>query len=269
MSLIRNATASIAVILLTACSAINPVLDTTHPVKYYVPNVLNVYPHDTTAFTQGLEIHDGQLYESTGQYGKSELRQLNGPNGAIKQQVAVGDRYFAEGLTRVGDVLIQLTWQTGVALVYDVNTFQQVGQFTYTGEGWGLCYDGANIWMSNGSAELTVRDARTFAEIRRVPVTLYGQPVTRLNELECANGTVYSNVWYSDEIMQIDKLTGRVIGVIDASGLLSEDERPSDGAVLNGIAYDSRTGHFFLTGKLWPKLFEVTLVEVSSPQDRG
>lgn len=260
LSVLKRIVSLAGLAILTGCGGVNLALDVTHPVSYYVPKVINIYPHDTTAFTQGLEIHEGRIYESTGQYGQSVLRQVDRQNGVVTQEVPVAPEYFAEGLTRVGNVLIQLTWQDGIALVYDVNTFQQISQFTYTGEGWGLCYDGVNIWMSNGTAELTVRDARTFAELRRVPVTLYGQPVSKLNELECANSYIYSNIWYSDEIMQIEKLTGRVIGVIDATGLLTEADKAANTSILNGIAYDSQTGHFWLTGKYWPKLFEVTFV---------
>lgn len=176
--------------------------------------------------------------------------------------VALDARYFGEGLALVGDRLIQLTWQEGTAFVYDRATFERVGTFSYEGEGWGLCFDGEALYMSDGSATLTRRDPETFEVLETVEVTLRGEPVALLNELECAKGRVYANVFTTDVIVRIDPASGRVQGVVDASALLSAEERArlTRDAVLNGIAYNPEADTFYLTGKLWPKLFEVRFV---------
>lgn len=209
--------------------------------------------HDPAAFTQGLLWHDGQLFESTGRYGQSTLRQVDPTSGRVARQVALDDRYFGEGLALVGRRLIQLTWQRGVALVWDLGTFEQVESFAYAGEGWGLCFDGLRLVMSDGSDRLTFRDPASFAETGRIAVTNAGRPVQRLNELECVDGLVYANVWQTEEIVRIDPETGIVTGVIDASGLL-DGPLPE---VLNGIAYVPTSQRFLITGKLWPRMFEV------------
>lgn len=227
-----------------------------------VPEVLETYPHDATAFTQGLLLEDGHFYESTGIYGQSTLREVIPETGEVLREVALPEEYFAEGLTLVDDYLIQITWQEGTAFVYDLETFEQTDTFTYEGEGWGICYDGAQIVMSDGSANLTMRDPETFEAQDTVEVTLDGQPVTMLNELECVDGFVYANIWRSDTIVKIDE-SGKVVEEIDASGLLTDAERAQmvQDAVLNGIAYDAEAGTFFLTGKLWPKMLEVRFSE--------
>ncbi len=224
------------------------------------PEVLSVRPHDADAFTQGLLFFDGSLFESVGRYGQSSLREVDPRTGGVLRRVAVPDEFFAEGLARVGDRLIQLTWREGTAFVYELETLRRVGSFRYEGEGWGLCYDGSRLYMSDGSATLTVRDPRTFTVIGRVPVNLDGSPVPLLNELECVRGAVYANVWQTNALVEIDKTSGAVRNVIDASGLLTDAEAvPAD--VLNGIAYNRKQDTFLLTGKLWPKLFEVRLPE--------
>ncbi|MBC8100238.1 MAG: glutaminyl-peptide cyclotransferase [Armatimonadetes bacterium] len=252
----------IALLLLvttTACDALLGSLTPAEP-QILIPTVLNAYPHDVNAFTQGLVLADGRLYESTGLFGQSTLREVDLTTGAVLRSVAVAPEYFAEGLALVDDRLIQLTWQSGIALIYDRDTFAPLGSYTYSGEGWGLCYDGAQLYMSDGSSTLFIRDAQSFEIIRQVTVALDGQPVERLNELECVGDAIYANVWQTDAIVVIDKLTGRVRDVIDASTLLTPDERAqlTDGnAVLNGIAYDAERGHFYITGKLYPTLWEV------------
>jgi glutaminyl-peptide cyclotransferase len=223
-----------------------------------IPEVLAVRPHDTDAFTQGLLLFDGSLFESVGRYGQSSLREVDPRTGEVLRQVEVPDAFFAEGLARVGDRLIQLTWREGRAFVYDLETFRRVGTFIYRGEGWGLCYDGQRLYMSDGSATLTVREPRTFEALGTVTVMLGGSPVPLLNELECARGALYANVWQTNMIVEIDKASGRVTSVFDASGLLSEAEA-AEADVLNGVAYDPARDTFFITGKLWPKLFEVRL----------
>lgn len=221
--------------------------------------VLAVFPHDRGAFTQGLLFHDGSLYESTGLYGRSSLRQVDPTTGAVKRSVPLPPKLFGEGLARVDDRLIQITWKQGVAPVYNLFAFEQVGQFTYSGEGWGLCYDDVRLVMSNGSSSLTFRDPQTFSPIGTVPVTLNGRPVERLNELECVGQHVYANIWQTDTIVRINAASGRVDATIDASGLLGPDDRVGVD-VLNGVAYDAERDVFLITGKLWPKLFEVRFV---------
>ncbi|HEX7021904.1 MAG TPA: glutaminyl-peptide cyclotransferase [Trueperaceae bacterium] len=228
------------------------------------PRVLHTYPHDTGAFTEGLIYYQGALYESTGRNGHSSLRKVDIESGEIlpdPKPVTLADEYFGEGLARVGDRLIQLTWQKGTAFVYDLATFQKTGSFTYQGEGWGLCYDGTELYMSNGGSSLAVRDPDDFELLREIPVTLHGEPVPYLNELECAQGSIYANIFTTDYIVRIDPASGRVTAVIDASGLLSASQRQSLGTdpnkVLNGIAFNAQTGAFYVTGKNWPQLFEV------------
>ena len=228
-----------------------------------VPEILGVYPHDPEAFTQGLLLEDGRFYESTGLYGESTLREVVPETGEVLREVAVSPDIFAEGLTLVEDKLIQITWREGVALIYDRDTFEQTDTLSYEGEGWGLCYDGAALVMSDGSATLTRRDPATLAVLGATEVTLDGQPVTQLNELECVGDDVYANVWQTDTIVRIAD-SGQVTQEIDASSLLSDAERAGLGpnAVLNGIAYDAEAETFFLTGKLWPKVLEVRFTKL-------
>ena len=223
-------------------------------------DVLRELHHDTSAYTQGLLWWDGSLYESTGRYGESRLRRLDPATGAIEQQVAVPPAFFGEGLARAGDRLIMLTWMAERALVFDLRSFDAVRTFRYRGEGWGLCHDGDRLVMSNGSDTLTFRDPESFEPVGEVRVTLRGRPRDQLNELECVDGAVYANVWQEDFIVRIDPASGRVTHQIDASGLLTRDEaRGVD--VLNGIAYQPDDGTFYITGKWWPKMFEVRFVE--------
>ncbi len=224
--------------------------------------VLGSAPHDPRAFTQGLVFYDGSLYESTGLYGQSTVREVDRTTGEVRRQVRLDPTVFGEGLARVGDRLIQITWQQGVAFVYDLATFERVDQYSYTGEGWGLCSDGTRLVMSDGSSSLTFRDPQTFAAIGTVSVTLDSRPVDRLNELECVGDRVYANVWMTDQIVRIDPSSGRVDAVIDAANLLAPAER-SGADVLNGIAYDPDQDVFLITGKLWPRLFAVRFVPPS------
>jgi glutaminyl-peptide cyclotransferase len=221
--------------------------------------VLSVRPHDPQAYTQGLLFEGGALYESTGLYGQSSLRQLDPKTGEVKRRLNLPQSFFAEGLALVGDKLIQLTWQEGSAFVYSLAGFERTAEHRYQGEGWGLCHDGRRLVMSDGSDRLTFRDPQTFAAQGSLAVTLAGEPVYQLNELECAEGALYANVWQTDEILRIDPSTGKVTARIDASGLLSGSEQER-AEVLNGIAYDPAAGTFLITGKLWPKMFEVEFV---------
>jgi glutaminyl-peptide cyclotransferase len=221
--------------------------------------VIGVAPHDREAFTQGLLWHEGTLYESTGLHGRSSLRQVDRATGEVRRLVHLDPTLFAEGLARVGNRLIQITWKEGVALVYDLQTLERVDQLNYSGEGWGLCYDGERLIMTDGSSNLTMRDPQTFSPTGSIAVMLEGRPIDRLNELECVGNRVYANVWMTDMILRIDPRSGRVEAVIDASNLLSPEERRT-ADVLNGIAYDPEREVFLITGKLWPKLFEVRFV---------
>ena len=220
-------------------------------------NVHRAFPHDTSAYTQGLLWWDDRLYESTGQYGSSDLRRIDPATGAVEQEVDISPAYFGEGLARVDDRLIMLTWKAQRAFVFGLERFDEQRTFRYEGEGWGLCNDGSRLVMSNGSNRLTFRDLRTFEVLDDVPVTLRGFPLTQLNELECVGGAVYANVYQTDFLVRIDPDTGRVTHYIDAAGLLTREEaRGVD--VLNGIAFDPGAETFYITGKLWPKMFEVT-----------
>jgi glutamine cyclotransferase len=223
-------------------------------------DILREIPHDTEAFTQGLLWWQGRLYESTGQYGSSTLRRVHPDTGAVEQRINLEPGYFAEGLARVEDRLIQLTWQAQRAFVYHLESFKVLNTLRYEGEGWGLCHDGSRLIMSDGSDTLMFRDPHSFELIGSVPVTLRGYPQTDLNELECVDGVVYANVWESDYIVRVDVDTGRVTHQIDALGLLTSAERIGAG-VLNGIAYNPETETFYITGKLWPKMFEVRFVD--------
>jgi glutaminyl-peptide cyclotransferase len=221
------------------------------------PRVEAVYPHDTAAFTEGLELFEGKLFESTGLNGKSTVRRVDLTTGVVEKNLALDSSLFGEGLTRIDRTLIQLTYTTGIAIVYDLDTFAEIKRFTYTGQGWGLCYDGTDLVMSNGSDKLAFRDPVTFAMRREVAVKRNGTAVTNLNELECVGSLVYINEWKTDNILRVDKATGNMLTLIDASALLTADEKKNVD-VLNGIAYDQSKGRFYLTGKYWPKLFEVS-----------
>ncbi len=224
--------------------------------------VVNVYPHDPEAFTQGLVLHDGVLFESTGLEGRSTLREVELTTGKVKRRLDLPRTYFGEGLALAGDRLFQLTWQNRVAFVYEPATFKQLGQLAYDTEGWGLCFDGQRLVLSDGSDTLYFHDPQTFAPLGKIAVTMNGKALQRLNELECVDGSVYANVWTTTSIVRIDPQTGAVTAVIDASGLLTPAEQKR-ADVLNGLAYDATRSTFYITGKLWPKLFEVRFVPTS------
>jgi len=225
--------------------------------------VREVRPHDSGAFTQGLLWSEGKLYESTGEYGESSLRRVDPVSGAVEKQVSLPADLFGEGLALVDNRLIQLTWQRGLALVYDLETFEVIDRYSYEGEGWGLCDDGYRLFMSDGTATLSLRDRDSFEEMDRLQVTLEGRALGALNELECAEGWVYANVYQTDAIVRIDPQTGEVGAVINAAGLLSPEEQAA-AEVLNGIAYRSDTSSFLLTGKYWPSMFEVEFTPPAS-----
>ena len=232
------------------------------------PVVVRRLPHDRGAFTEGLLLEGGALYESTGEFGTSTLREVDLATGLVLRSVALPDEEFGEGLAWVESKLIQLTYRNGIAHVYDAATFEETGRFEYDGEGWGLCYDGARLIMTNGSDRLFFRDPDSFELLGDVPVTLDGAPLPGVNELECVRGEVFANVFPTQAIVRIDPETGRVLTRIDARGLLTPDE--SDGVdVLNGIAFVPDTARFLLTGKYWPTLFEVDFPGVLTTAEPG
>jgi glutamine cyclotransferase len=222
--------------------------------------IVHAYPHDQQAYTQGLIYVDGHLYESTGLKGQSSLRMEDLETGRILQLQDVPSQYFAEGLAAWGSTLIQLTWQNHVALVYDRFSFRLLRTVPYPGEGWGLTQDGKSLILSDGTATLRFLDPITLRELRRVTVKDHGSPVTQLNELEFIHGQIYANIWHSDRIARISPATGKVFGWIDLTGLLPPSQRSSPEAVLNGIAYDPAHDRLFVTGKLWPTLFEIKVL---------
>ncbi len=262
-------------------------------VEQLVPEVLAVYPHDPDAYTQGLLLHDGFLYESTGKYGFSSLRKVDPETGEVLYSISLPEEIFAEGLALVEDRFIQITWYNGFALTYDYAAFAEetisdVGIIFYQTVGWGLCYDGDAVYMTDGSSALYKRDPETFDLLETLEITLDGQPLAQANELECVGDSIFANIYQTDTIVRIDKATGAVTASIDAAGLLTDEEQAAlgnsgeklnflqynpdtsafdvrtefltGGEVLNGIAYKPETDTFLITGKLWPKLFEVRFV---------
>lgn len=220
--------------------------------------VVKSYPHDTDAFTQGLLWHDGALYESTGREQKSTLRRVDLETGKVLQLHRLPADIFGEGLSLAGDRFIQISWQNRRAFVYDARTFELLGEWNYNGEGWGLTFDGKNLVMSDGSEYLTWRNPKTFEEEKRIAVSFNGKPLKNLNELEWINGEVWANVWQTNYIVRIDPQSGAVKEYLDCSGLLGKSRRGGED-VLNGIAYDAAKKRIFITGKLWPRLFEIAL----------
>ena len=234
------------------CSAFGQTVD--------IGQVVHTFPHDSKAFTQGLVYVDGYLFESTGIAGQSSLRKEDLETGGILQFHDVPSQYFAEGLTNWEDTLIQLTWESHIAFVYDRSTFRLLRTFHYEGEGWGLTQDGKSLILSDGTATLRFFDPATFHEQRSIVVKDRGKPVTQVNELEFVHGEIFANIWHSDRIARISPATGKVVGWIDLTGLLPENQRSGPEAVLNGIAYDAAKDRLFVTGKLWPRIFEIKLI---------
>lgn len=222
--------------------------------------VINRFPHDPQAFTQGLVYHEGEFYESTGLYGQSSLRKVALESGSVLEILPIPEPYFAEGLTLWEDNLIQITWKEGVGFVYNLADFQPKLTFTYESEGWGITHDGNNLIMSDGTSTLYFLDPVTFEVVREVSVTLDNVPVTNINELEYILGEVYANIWLTNTIMRIDPSSGKVLGTIDLAGLLAGDPGFENADVLNGIAYDAKTDRLFVTGKFWPWVFEIKLI---------
>lgn len=222
----------------------------------YSYDVVNTYPHDPKAFTQGLVFEDGVLYESTGQEGESWLRKVDLATGAVLQQQDIDDQYFGEGMVIRGDDIVTLTWRHQKGFIFDKATFARKGEWTYGGEGWGLTSDGAVIYMSDGTSAIRKLDPATLEETGRIDVKMNGRPVDQLNELEVVKGEIWANVFQTERIVRIDPASGEVKGVIYLGGLLKPEERRNTD-VLNGIAYDKAGDRIFVTGKYWPKLFEI------------
>lgn len=221
--------------------------------------VIATYPHDTGAFTQGLFFSDGRLFESTGQHGESAIREVDLTTGKVKREAKLPPEYFGEGSTGWGKTIVSLTWKHGKGFRWDRDSFRKLGEFAYPGEGWGLTQDGKTLILSDGSSELRFLDPKTFTEQRRISVTWRGKPVRQINELEYVRGEILANIWHSDLIARIDPETGVIKGVIDLRAVIaSVDVRDSE-AVLNGIAWDDKSGKLYVTGKRWPKLFEIAL----------
>jgi glutaminyl-peptide cyclotransferase len=228
-------------------------------VPLYGYEIVHTFPHDPDAYTQGLEFREGKFLESTGRTGKSSLRDVEVETGKVLKQINVPTPYFAEGLTLLNGKIYQLTWQHHTGFIYDAATFKKVGEFSYEGEGWGLTNDGSSLILSDGTDQIRFLDPSTFKVQRTIAVIDKDVPVSRLNELELVRGEIYANVWTEDRIARIDSKTGRVTGWIQLAGLIPRTELRDDEAVLNGIAYDEAHDRLFVTGKLWPKLFEIRL----------
>jgi glutaminyl-peptide cyclotransferase len=231
-----------------------------HKTPLYSFKIINTFPHDSEAFTQGLEYRGGFLYESTGLKGRSSLRKVRLETGEVLQRIDLPADYFGEGITLFKNEIVQLTWQSHVGFVYNLSDFRQVRQFSYPGEGWGLANDDREIFMSDGTPEIRVLDPATLAEKRRFTVHDGTMQIRDLNELEYVEGELCANIWQTNRIARISPQTGEVLGWVDLTGLLSPVYRLAEGAVLNGIAYDAQHKRLFVTGKLWPYLFEIRLV---------
>ena len=253
-----------ASICFASCSNSSDSTEETPPVTaataLFTYAVVNTYAHDPTAFTQGLVFDHDVLFEGTGLRGQSTLRRVELTTGKVLQMQALPAQFFGEGVVVFGNTIIQLTWQSRIGFVYDKRTFALLDQFTYPTEGWGITHDGNRLIMSDGTPTLHVLDPDTFEEIAQIAVHDESGPVTRLNELEYVRGEIYANVWQTDRIARIDPQSGRIVGWIDLTGLLAPEERRQPVDVLNGIAYDAPHDRLFVTGKLWPKLFEIRLV---------
>ena len=254
-SLVPPTATAIAMATPPAATAVPaPIMSTTSTYE-----IVNAYPHDVRAFTEGLIFYRGEFYESTGLNGQSSLRRVKIETGVVLQKIELPPQYFGEGLTLFNDHLFQLTWQNQTGLVYDRATFKQVGLFAYPMQGWGITHDGRRLIISDGTPVLHFYDPAKLVETQRITVTLNGQPVAMLNELEYVRGEIYANVWQTNFIARIDPASGRVLGMIDLTGLLGPADRQQPVDVLNGIAYDSTTDRLFVTGKLWPKVFEIKI----------
>ena len=248
-----------AVLTIISCSS-TPVSQESKPAAVYTYKIINVYPHDRNAFTEGLVFENGNMYEGTGQLGRSSLRRVKLETGEVLQARQLSDKDFGEGITIYGDKIIQLTWQSGKGFIYDKNSFKLLNEFSYSTEGWGITTDGKRLIMSDGSSNLYFLDPETFKVTGSIKVHYNDNPVSGINELEYVNGRIYANIWYTDRIAIIDPGNGRVTGWIDLTGLLASQGYNGPADILNGIAYDAKSDRLFVTGKYWPLLFEIKVV---------
>jgi glutamine cyclotransferase len=237
----------------TSAPAANPV------VAKYGYQIVNIWPHDSNAFTQGLILADGKFLESTGQEGRSSLRSVDLQTGRVLKKVDVPEPYFAEGIALLNGKIYQLTWQDHVGFIYDAQTFDRLGQFNYAGEGWGLTTDGKSLILSDGTNRIRFLDPADFHVTKTITVLDGQTPIDQLNELEYVQGAIYANVWHDDRIAIIDPQNGHITGWINLAGLIPQGELQDPEAVLNGIAYDQANDKVYVTGKLWPRLFEIKL----------
>ncbi|HWG49611.1 MAG TPA: glutaminyl-peptide cyclotransferase [Candidatus Acidoferrales bacterium] len=248
-------------LLVLAMPMLQPARKNRHgSVPEYSYRIVNSFPHDPQAYTQGLVYKDGFFYEGTGLTGRSSLRRAGLETGEVLQRVDLAPEFFGEGITLLGGKIFQLTWKAHTGFIYDARDFRQLGRFSYAGEGWGLTTDGHDLYMSDGTPEIRVLDPVTLMEKRRIRVHDGAIPVQELNELEYINGEIFANVWQTDKIARISPRTGKIVGWIDLAGILSPVYRRTPDAVLNGIAYDSKGKRLFVTGKLWPSIFEIQLI---------
>ncbi|HEY0320686.1 MAG TPA: glutaminyl-peptide cyclotransferase [Pyrinomonadaceae bacterium] len=233
-------------------------------IPVYTYEIVATYPHDPKAYTQGLVIYDGTLYESTGQYGESSLRKVELKKGKVKKKLDVPGQYFAEGMTILNGKIYQLTWQQGKGFIYDLKDFKLEGEFNYDGEGWGLTTDGHSLILSDGTNQLRFIDPATFRVLRTLSIVHNNVPLTELNELEYIHGEIYANIWKTDRIVRLDPQTGRILAWIDLAELRPDETLRNSENVLNGIAYDTENDRLYVTGKRWPKVFEIRLKKKSA-----
>jgi len=238
-------------------------------IPVYTYKVVTTYPHDRSAFTEGLVFEDGLLYEGTGLHGNTTLRRVKLETGEILQICKLPPPFFGEGVTIYGNKIIQLTWRSHIGFVYNKYNFKLLQKFNYPDEGWGITHDGKHLIMSDGTSMLHYLDPETFEEIYQIEVTANGIPVTGINELEYIQGEIYANIWKKELIARIDPLTSQVVGWIDLKGILSPENHSETVDVLNGIAYDVKNERLFVTGKFWPKLFEIELVGQGTAESKG
>ena len=238
-------------------------------IPVYSYKVVNTYPHDRSAFTEGLVFENGVLYEGTGLRGYSNLRRVKLETGEILQIYELLPQFFGEGVTIYGDKIIQLTWQSNIGFVYDKYSFKLLQEFNYPDEGWGITHDGKHLIVSDGTSTLHFLNPETFEEISQIEVSANDTPVTKINELEYIQGEIYANIWLTELIARIDPLTGQVIGWIDLKGILSPEDDSETVDVLNGIAHDPKNSRLFVTGKFWPKLFEIELIGQGTAESKG
>jgi len=263
----RSVGLALSLLALAGCTLQTPPVQppsppTAAPPAHYTYRVIQTYPHDPTAFTQGLVFHQGALYEGTGLVGESTLRKVELESGVVLDRLTLPPEQFGEGIAILGERIVQLTLNSGIGYVYDLSSFRQLATFSYPGEGWGLTHDGLRLILSDGTPTLRFLDPESLDEIGQLSVTDGGQPVGGLNELEFVEGDVFANLWPTDRVARISLETGQVVGWIDFAGLLPAASRTPGVEVLNGIAYDAERGRLFVTGKRWPSLFEIELVLV-------